>query len=72
MTPTEARHFLETCNEQIEAGMTAELRRKILAARDILAADRRARLAADASRLATEAARRRRTIGAADEPLADY
>jgi hypothetical protein len=50
MTPTEARHFLETCNDQIEAGMTPELRRRILQADDIVAADRQARLAADAAR----------------------
>jgi hypothetical protein len=37
MTAAEARHFLETCNEQIEAGMTDELARQILAANEIVA-----------------------------------
>ncbi len=63
-TPAEARHFLETCTAEIEAGMTPDLRRRILQAHDIVAADRQARLAADA-------ARARQAIRAARQARAD-
>jgi hypothetical protein len=39
MTATEARHFLETCNDAIELGMTAELARRIVQANMIVAGD---------------------------------
>jgi hypothetical protein len=43
MTAQQARHFLHTCNDEIEAGMTADLARGIQAAHAIVAADQTAR-----------------------------
>lgn len=39
MTAAATRRFLETCNDQIEAGMSAELARRIREANAIVAAD---------------------------------
>jgi hypothetical protein len=59
MTPAEARHFLETCNAEIEAGMTTDLRRRILAAHDIVAADQQARREAQLAAIRAALARKR-------------
>lgn len=45
MTPTEARHFLHSCNDEIEAGPTPDLIARIRAARAIVAAAERRQLA---------------------------
>ncbi len=56
MTAEEARRFIETCNDQVEAGMTLELARRILEANAIVArdieAERNARIAAARAALA--------------------
>ncbi len=58
MSASEARYFLQTCTDEIEAGMTAGLRRRIRAAYEIVVAD-------DAGRRAADLARRAQTIHAA-------
>jgi hypothetical protein len=58
MTANEARHFLHTCNDQIEAGATPTLRRRIAQARDI-AADLRAKREAQAAAFRAALAARR-------------
>ncbi len=59
MSAAEARHFLETCNDEIEAGMAADLRSRILAANGIVAADRLAQREAKIAALRAGLARNR-------------